>query len=61
MFIILGAGVAIVLNELLKHDHTCPQQDDVLCGFLEQLVGFHSLFFSVVGAGNEVLQSLKLL
>jgi len=63
VFIVLGAAAAapIELNELLKHHHACPQQDDVLCGLLEELVGFHSLFFSVGCCRNEVLQSLKLL
>lgn len=61
MFIVLGAVAPIILNEFLQHHHTCPQQHDVICGFLEQLVRFHSLFFGGVRCGNEVLQSLKLL
>jgi len=62
MFIIvLGAVVPIILDEFLQHHHTRPQQHDVICGFLEQLVWFHSLFFGGVRSRNEVLQSLKLL
>lgn len=59
MFILILGGVvvvSIILNEFLENHDARPQQHDVLCGFLEQLVGFHRFF----STGDEVLQSFKL-